>query len=41
VQYIIVVSVVATSIQEDDTIFRTQAAEAKSLAHYRESVKRS
>jgi hypothetical protein len=32
---------IATSIEEDNTIFRTQAAKAKSLADYREAVKRS
>jgi hypothetical protein len=32
---------VATPVEEDDTIFRTQVAEAKSLADYREAVKRS
>jgi hypothetical protein len=32
---------VSTSVEEDDTILRTQAAEAKSLADYREAVKRS
>jgi hypothetical protein len=29
---------VTTSVEEDDTIFRTQAAKAKSLADYREAV---
>jgi tmRNA-binding protein len=32
---------VPTSVEEDDTILRTWAAKAKSLADYREAVKRS
>jgi hypothetical protein len=32
---------VTISVEEDDTIFRTQAAKAKSLADYREAVNRS